>query len=263
MAEKQNKGHQLQFKPHEVIVVNSELKQFPFPSKDWKLNIMVHKLEDAFNPSWSPEFPQKGNPGILQKITIDDYQNPITKTSSKDIKVVVIDSLTRIMERIDEWQRRRGIKGYDKWDNYSFILRQIFNITASYKNKFVIYTGLEDNEIDSDGTPERTVKTKGKELRGLIESYFTIVLWANYDKHESDRSKAYRFLTNTDGICKAKSPMGFFNSDVIPNDLSLVLKRIEEYYNFGESSDIIIPNIFIAGASGLGKSASLRNLIKV
>jgi hypothetical protein len=51
-------------------------------------------------------------------------------------------------------------------------------------------------------------------------------------KDDSD-SVQYKFLTNSDGTCTAKSPMGLFEDLLIDNDLDYVIKKIKEY-NEGE-----------------------------
>jgi hypothetical protein len=44
----------------------------------------------------------------------------------------------------------------------------------------------------------------------------------------------YLFQTQYDGEHLAKSPMGMFEEDLIPNDLALVKQAIDEYYNEGD-----------------------------
>ena len=65
-----------------------------------------------------------------------------------------------------------------------------------------------------------------------LEGLFTYVLFTRVVKDESDGVQ-YRFLTNSDGTCTAKSPMGLFEDLLIDNDLDYVIKKIQEY-NEGE-----------------------------
>ena len=39
-----------------------------------------------------------------------------------------------------------------------------------------------------------------------------------------------QFVTNNDGEYPAKSPVGMFESLYIPNDLGIVAKKMQEYY---------------------------------
>ena len=41
----------------------------------------------------------------------------------------------------------------------------------------------------------------------------------------------YKFLTNTDGECVAKTPMGMFDDLLIDNDLNEIIKVIDAYNN--------------------------------
>lgn len=62
------------------------------------------------------------------------------------------------------------------------------------------------------------------------EGKFEIVLYgkATYDAKEKKSKR--EFVTNDDGIYPSKSPVGMFDL-YIPNDLGLVVEKINEYYN--------------------------------
>jgi len=62
------------------------------------------------------------------------------------------------------------------------------------------------------------------------EGMCTVVLYADYDPQEENREDAYYFQTQTDGTVPAKSPMGMFDQERITNDLNLVFKTIDQYY---------------------------------
>ena len=62
-----------------------------------------------------------------------------------------------------------------------------------------------------------------------LEGLFTYVLFTKIVKNE-DESVSYKFLTNADGTCTAKSPMGLFDR-LIDNDLSLVINAIDKFNN--------------------------------
>lgn len=61
----------------------------------------------------------------------------------------------------------------------------------------------------------------------ILEGLFTYVLFTRVVKNENDEIE-YKFLTNSDGTCTAKSPMGLFPK-MIDNDLNLVINNIKEY----------------------------------
>ena len=74
--------------------------------------------------------------------------------------------------------------------------------------------------------------------------------------------EAYQFCTNTDGKNSAKSPLGMFESRLIPNDMSLVLGRIYEYYNMANNPAFENSPMIIVGQSGSGKSTSTSFLFE-
>jgi len=55
-------------------------------------------------------------------------------------------------------------------------------------------------------------------------------LFTEVRKNEKTEEMEYFFQTNTDGVTSAKTPMGMFDEQLIPNDIVEVLKKVEEYY---------------------------------
>ena len=60
-----------------------------------------------------------------------------------------------------------------------------------------------------------------------IEGLFTYVFFTQVINE--DGSIKHKFLTNSDGTCTAKTPMGMFEDLLIDNDVALVLDKIREY----------------------------------
>lgn len=61
-----------------------------------------------------------------------------------------------------------------------------------------------------------------------LEGLFTYVLFTKIVMNEDNKIE-HKFITNSDGTCTAKTPMGLFPEILIDNDLDLVIKRIKEY----------------------------------
>ena len=82
--------------------------------------------------------------------------------------------------------------------------------------------------------PYYKIKTLGKLLDSVItlEGLFTYVLFTKVVR-EGEDEVAYKFVTNSDGTCTAKTPYGLFESRLIDNDLNYVINTIKEY-NEGE-----------------------------
>ena len=98
---------------------------------------------------------------------------------------------------------------------------------------FIVVSTHSENTGDNLN-PYYKIKTQGKMLDSVItlEGLFTYVLFTKVVKDDPD-SVQYKFLTNSDGTCTAKSPMGLFEDLLIDNDLDYVVKKIKEY-NEGE-----------------------------
>jgi hypothetical protein len=73
-------------------------------------------------------------------------------------------------------------------------------------------------------------KTIGKMLdeKVCVEGLFAIVLRSIY------KDGNYWFRTKTDGSDVTKTPMGLFDKELMPNDLSVIIKNIQEYYGLAE-----------------------------
>ena len=65
-----------------------------------------------------------------------------------------------------------------------------------------------------------------------LEGLFTYVFFTKVTNDDSD-GISYKFITNSDGTCTAKSPMGLFEERLIDNDLNFVIDTITKY-NEGE-----------------------------
>ena len=97
---------------------------------------------------------------------------------------------------------------------------------------FVVVLTHSENTGDNLN-PYYKIKTIGKLLDSTItlEGLFTYVLFTKILRNEGNEVE-YKFMTNSDGTCTAKSPMGLFDR-LIDNDLDLVTKRIKEYNEEG------------------------------
>ena len=62
-----------------------------------------------------------------------------------------------------------------------------------------------------------------------LEGLFTYVLFTKVIRDESTNEVKYKFITNSDGTCTAKSPMELFDDILIDNDLNFVINKITEY----------------------------------
>ncbi len=151
---------------------------------------------------------------ILEKINKQD--------SMKHIKVVVIDTLNGLM--VADEVRRMKDKGYDKWVDLAQCVWELLNSLYTLRDDLtVIVVCHSQTQKEDDGYTFTRIKTSGKKLDKLnVESKLTTVL------HAVAKDGKYVFLTHANNST-AKTPLGAFEEDEIPNDITLVLKALEEY----------------------------------
>jgi len=225
------------FNKNELLIISTENKQLPFKNA----TIVSQKQVSDFL-----EF----STAIKEAIQDDN------------IKCIVIDSFTRILSMVSYYlEDVQKITGYKFWKHYAVYLEKML-MYSMLTNKWVVWLAIDDIQFNADGEEIRSVKIKGNELKGLIESYFTIVLFTHVDSKKS-KAERYQFCTNSDGRNTAKTPMGMFAKDYIPNDMESVFTQVSEYYGFAiDNYEVKRPNILVVGRSGSGKSTSLRNLVQ-
>ena len=76
------------------------------------------------------------------------------------------------------------------------------------------------------------IKTAGKMIDNqiVLEGLLTVCLYTHVEENK-DGSTSYSFITNRFKKYPAKSPDGMFEEVKIPNNLSYVGEKIDEYYN--------------------------------
>lgn len=151
---------------------------------------------------------------ILEKINSQD--------NMKHIKVVVIDTLNGLM--VADEVRRMKEKNYDKWVDLAQCIWELLDSFYTLRDDLtVIVVCHSQTQKEDDGYTFTRIKTSGKKLDKLnVESKLTTVLYAVAKDGE------YVFQTKAKNST-AKTPMGAFDADEIPNNIVDVLKALEEY----------------------------------
>jgi len=163
----------------------------------------------------------KGN--VFVSDNFDHVIKCIRAVNERDyFKTLIIDDWQYILA--NEFMRRAGETGYSKFSEmaqHAWLVINSLQNTRPDLNCFVL------SHSDSDEYGKVRCKTIGKLLTDKIsiEGLFTVVL------HCLKTDSGHKFLTNCEGNYLAKSPMGMFEELLIDNDLSLVKKAIDDYYN--------------------------------
>lgn len=138
------------------------------------------------------------------------------------IKTIVIDTIGSIMVA-DEMRRSRE-KGYDKWLDLATCIWDMVDMAYLLRDDLtVVFVAHTQTERTEDGFIFTKIKTSGKKLDKIcLESKFTTVLIAKCVDGE------YVFETHAKNST-AKTPMGLFETDTIPNDIKTVIEALEEF----------------------------------
>lgn len=139
-----------------------------------------------------------------------------------DLKVIVIDTINGIM--IADEMKRSKEKGYDKWIDLATAVYDIIDTALMMRDDLtVVFVAHAQTVLEDTGYMFTRMKTSGKKLDKIVlESKFPTVLLAKAVAGN------YVFETHANNST-AKTPLGAFDTDTIPNDLAAVIKVLEEY----------------------------------
>lgn len=157
----------------------------------------------------------------IMKVLVEYYKNP-------DIDCIVLDSLSACFELILE-HARKNYRGFDIWNYYNETIGKLISLIKA-SNKTLFATAHYEI-LGIEGNQEKRVKVKGKELEGVIEKDFTIVMYG--DNKFDDNGKPEYFFNLAQENTSAKCPPEIFGEGIykIPNDSSIVLDKIRSFTN--------------------------------
>lgn len=149
-------------------------------------------------------------------------------TKRPEIKNVVIDDGQYLMAF--EFMDRASEKGFQKFNDLAQKFYSVLKTGIQMRDDLNIIMTCHSENIGTADEPMLKIKTLGKMLDSTltVEGLFTYVLFTEVQRDEDDKPK-YVFQTHSDGTTTAKTPMGCFDEDYIPNDLGYVLEKIAEY----------------------------------
>ncbi len=147
------------------------------------------------------------------------------KKTFGNIKTIVIDTLNGMM--VAEEMRILAMQGGDKrsaWTDLAANGWDIINKALKMRADLTVIILCHSETISDDNGIIRTrIKTNGRKLEKLVlESKMTTVIWA------VRQDGKYKFILSAGG-CTCKVPFGAFETDEIDNDITIVLKALEEY----------------------------------
>lgn len=198
--------------PEETYVINVAGKELPFKGST--------KLYNRDNKNYKEIDDAREILSLLQTLSANAPQ----------IKNVIIEDGNYIMgfNLINKAME----SGFTK---FSVMAKDMVNLIQSAKklrDDLNIFYFSHPETIDDGGEiVSYKMKTAGKmiDTQIVMEGLFTVVLYS-YVETKGDNS-SYFFVTNRMNKFPAKSPMGMFKDTKIPNDLSVVVNAMNEYYS--------------------------------
>lgn len=185
-----------------------------------------------FEPNEIGIFNVAGKPLPFRKklLTINNatYETIQASLAKGSLKTYIIDDSQYLMA-FESFRRAKEV-GYGKNIDLASNFKNLIQFVIQNTSEDTIVYFLHHTEITDDGRIK--AKTLGKMLDNqlTVEGLFSIVLLCQRD------DTGYHFVTNSDGMTTAKSPMDMFEG-VIDNDLKMVDKTIREYWELNEKGD--------------------------
>lgn len=138
-----------------------------------------------------------------------------------DIKTIIIDDFSFLMN--NEFMRRCREKTFDKFTDMGANMFELMELCKNLRDDLYCFI-MCHTEKDHAGFIKP--KTVGK----MTADYVCISERVSIVLHSQIIDRQYKFLTQHDGMCIAKSPMGMFEDMYINNDLHEIRKVVEDYY---------------------------------
>lgn len=151
------------------------------------------------------------------------------------IKNLIIDDARFIMEK--EFMKRAKETGYTKFTELAQHFQSIIEASENARTDLKVVLIMHDDDVVND---KIIVSKKVKLVGKMVEDHYnpievvSICLYCKptFDKNDKPVFQFFTQKTLIDGIeIPAKTPEEMFATETIPNDLDLVFKAIDEYYN--------------------------------
>lgn len=181
---------------------------------------------------WRSQYSQSKEAGKTNYYSTDSFSNVQilldkinTDENYKHFKYVVVDTINGLM--VAEEMRILTMQGGDKrsaWTDLASNGWEVVNKALEMRDDLTIIILAHSETIsDENGIVKTRIKTNGRKLEKLVlESKMTTVVWS------VRQDGKYRFILSADGsTCKV--PLGAFDTDEIDNDITLVIKALEDF----------------------------------
>lgn len=195
--------------PSETFILNVIGKPLPFRgSKSKYKQLSSDGLEGNYYAS--------DDPATIRRII------NLINTKRLEFKQLVIDDFGYSIT--NSFMRKASQRGYDRFIEIAKDTFDILECVSNLREDLFCFVMMH-TEIDSQGI--HRPKTVGK----MIDQYICIEGKFSNVLHSIVNDGGYYFLTNFDGQHLSKTPLGMFPSNLIENDLQLIIDSMNEYNN--------------------------------
>lgn len=205
--------------PETTFIISTTGKPLPF--RAWRKKYVPFNIDKDNKKLTGNYYVSSNSDKILKMLKIINIKMPY-------IKVVVIDDMQYILSY--EFVDRATEVGYTKFSEIAQHLMEILRYAEQMREDCTMCFLTHSENVGTEIDPKYVIKTVGKLLaeKVTLEGLFTYMFCTKVEEGD-DGKMEYKLITNNDGKCLAKTPMGMFEELEIDNDLNEILKTIKEY----------------------------------
>ena len=199
--------------PKETYIINVAKKELPFKGSE--------KLYNTENKNYKE---------VDDAIEITKLLKTISE-KAPHIKNIIIEDSNYIMG-FNIVSKATEV-GYTKFSLMAKDMVELFREARRLRDDIkVFYLTHPENIEDGGDIIGYKIKTAGKLIDNqvLLEGLLTVCLYTHVEENK-EGVVTYSYLTNRFKKYPAKSPDGMFDEIKIPNDLSYIAKKLDEYYS--------------------------------
>ena len=205
--------------PKTTFIISTTGKPLPF--RAWKKKYVSFNIDKDTKELSGNYYISSNSEKILKMLKIINTKMP-------HINVVVIDDMQYILSY--EFVDRATEVGYTKFSEIAQHLMEILRYAEQMRDDCTMCFLTHSENVGTEIDPKYVIKTVGKLLaeKVTLEGLFTYMFCTKVEEGD-DGKMQYKLITNNNGQCLAKTPMGMFDDLEIDNDLNEILKVIKEY----------------------------------
>ena len=205
--------------PETTFIISTTGKPLSF--KGWKKKYIPFKIDKETKEISGNYYISSNSEQILKILKI-------INSKLLDVKTVVIDDMQYIMSY--EFVDRATEVGYSRFSEIAQHMMEILRYSEQMREDCTMCFLTHADNVGTEIDPKYVIKTIGKLLseKVTLEGLFTYIFFTKVEEGDDGRMQ-YKLVTNNDGKCLAKTPMGMFEELEIDNDLNEILKVIKEY----------------------------------